>query len=133
MIVLVDANVVLDVVTDDPTWYDWSVGQLNRLALNNRLAINDVVFAELANSFERFEEVDATIEGMALQVRPMPHAALFLAGKVHQRYRKAGGTRTGVLPDFFLGAQAAVEQLPVVTRDARRFRSYFPSLELITP
>ena len=133
MIILVDSNVLLDVVTDDPTWYDWSVGQMNALAINNELSINDIIYSELTPSFERFEDVSSTVEDMRLRQRPIPAAALFLAGKVHQTYRRAGGVKTGVLPDFFIGAQAAVEEISILTRDVRRYRAYFPTVELITP
>lgn len=133
MIVLVDSNVLLDVMTDDPIWYGWSVGQMNGLAINNELAINDIIYSELAPSFSRFEELSLTVEDMGLRLRPMPRAALFLAGKVYRSYRRAGGMKTGVLPDFFIGAQAAVEALPVLTRDIRRYSTYFPTVDLITP
>ena len=133
MIVLVDSNVLLDVMTDDPVWYGWSVGQMNGLAINNELAINDIIYSELAPSFSRFEELSLTVEDMGLRLRPMPRAALFLAGKVYRSYRRAGGMKTGVLPDFFIGAQAAVEALPVLTRDIRRYSTYFPTVDLITP
>ncbi|HZY51235.1 MAG TPA: type II toxin-antitoxin system VapC family toxin [Devosia sp.] len=131
--VLVDSNVLLDVMTDDPVWYGWSVGQMNGLAINNELAINDIIYSELAPSFSRFEELSLTVEDMGLRLRPMPRAALFLAGKVYRSYRRAGGMKTGVLPDFFIGAQAAVEALPVLTRDIRRYSTYFPTVDLITP
>ena len=133
MIVLVDSDVLLDVMTDDPVWYGWSVGQMNGLAINNELAINDIIYSELAPSFSRFEELSLTVEDMGLRLRPMPRAALFLAGKVYRSYRRAGGMKTGVLPDFFIGAQAAVEALPVLTRDIRRYSTYFPTVDLITP
>lgn len=133
MTVLVDTNVLLDIVTDDPVWYDWSSRRLEALALQNSLVINDVIFAELCPGFARFEEVDDLVGDMGLAMRPIPHAALFLASKVHETYRGRGGKWLGVLPDFFIGAQAAVEGLPVVTRDVQRFRTYFPTVELITP
>jgi predicted nucleic acid-binding protein len=91
------------------------------------------VFAELAPGFNEFEDVTTLIEEMALVLRPIPLAALFLAGKVHQRYKARDGKREGVLPDFFIGAQAAVEGLRLLTRDTRRFRTYFPTVDLITP
>jgi predicted nucleic acid-binding protein len=131
--VLIDTNVLLDIVTDDAEWYGWSVTNMNRLALAGGLAINDVIFAELAPSFEKFEEVSALIEDLRLQMRPIPREARFLAGKVHQSYRRSTGPKVGVLPDFFIGAQAAVEGLALLTRDTRRFRTYFPTVELITP
>lgn len=130
---LVDTNLLLDLVTDDPRWAEWSQRQLEAAALRGRLLINDVVYAELSIGFRRIEEVDRVLAGAGLTIAPIPRPALFLAGKVFQRYRAAGGTRTGVLPDFFIGAHAAVEGLTLLTRDARRFRRYFPTLSLITP
>jgi predicted nucleic acid-binding protein len=130
---LVDTNVLLDLVTDDPTWADWSVQQLDAAGLRGELVINDVVYAELSVRFEKIEALDAVVRDAALSIAAMPRAALFLAGKVFQRYRAAGGTRTGVLPDFFIGAHAAVAGLALLTRDARRYRTYFPSVELLTP
>ena len=133
MTVLVDSNVILDIVTNDPMWKPWSLGQLNALAINGDLAINDVVFAELAPGFDRFEELDRLVDEMDLILRPIPRAALYLAGRVHRRYRQQSGTKEGVLPDFFIGAQAAVEDIALLTRDTRRYRTYFPTVELITP
>lgn len=133
MTVLVDSNVILDIFTSDPVWYDWSVGQLNNLVLTHDLAINDIVYAEVSRGFETFEQVDAAIGRAGFVVRPLPRAALFLASRAFLRYRRSGSERTGVLSDFFIGAQAAVEGLPLVTRDLKRYRSYFPTIELITP
>jgi hypothetical protein len=95
--------------------------------------INDVVYAELSVGFLRVEEVDATIAAAQVEVAPIPREALFLAGKAFQLYRAGGGTRSGVLPDFFIGAHAAVAKVPLLTRDARRYRSYFPTVQLIAP
>ena len=133
MTVLVDTNVILDIVTNDGEWKPWSLAQLNRLSVSDKLAINDVVFAELAPGFEKFEELDRLVDEMELVIRPIPREALYLAGRVHQRYRKNSGNKDGVLPDFFIGAQAAVEGLALVSRDTRRFRTYFPSVPLIAP
>jgi predicted nucleic acid-binding protein len=130
---LVDTNVLLDLVTDDSDWADWSVRQLDAAALRGELVIDDVVYAELSVRFATIEALDAVLDEARLSIATMPRAALFLAGKVFQRYRAAGGTRTGVLPDFFIGAHAAVAGLPLLTRDARRYRTYFPSIDLITP
>ncbi|KAA3442016.1 DNA-binding protein [Mesorhizobium sp. SARCC-RB16n] len=130
---LVDTNVLLDLVTDDPKWADWSIGQLEAASLDGPLLINDAVYAELAVRYERIEDLDAVIDEAGLELAPMPRAALFLAGKVFTQYRKSGGSRTGVLPDFFIGAHAAVDGLPLLTRDIGRYRTYFPSLKLITP
>ncbi|WHO75564.1 type II toxin-antitoxin system VapC family toxin [Rhizobium sp. BT03] len=130
---LVDTNVLLDLVTDDPKWSDWSIAQLEAASIEGPLLINDVIYAELAVRYERIEALEAFVEEAGLEMRPIPKPALFLAGKVFTQYRKAGGTRTGVLPDFFIGAHAAVHQLPLLTRDVGRYRSYFPSLKLIAP
>jgi predicted nucleic acid-binding protein len=132
-VTLVDTNVLLDLVTDDPKWADWSVAQLEAASLDGPLLINDVVYAELAVRYNRIEDLDVFLDKAGLEIIPMPRAALFLAGKVFTQYRKLGGSRTGVLPDFFIGAHAAVGQLPLLTRDVGRYRTYFPSLRLITP
>jgi AbrB family looped-hinge helix DNA binding protein len=102
-------------------------------SLDGPLLINDAVYAELAVRYDRIESIDAFLDEAGLQMAPMPRAALFLAGKVFTQYRKSGGSRTGVLPDFFIGAHAAVNGLPLLTRDVGRYRTYFPSLKLIAP
>jgi predicted nucleic acid-binding protein len=130
---LVDTNVLLDVVTNDPVWADWSIHQLDKAALKGALAINDVVYAELSVRFPAIESLEAVLHDARLAVEPMPRAALFLAGKVFQRYRQEGGGRTGVLPDFFIGSHAAVGKLALLTRDVRRYRRYFPAIDLIAP
>ncbi len=130
---LVDTNVLLDLVTDDPIWADWSIAQLEATSLNGPLLINDVVYAELAVRYDRIELLEAFVDEAGLTIAPMPRAALFLAGKVFTQYRRSGGARTGVLPDVFIGAHAAVNELPLLTRDVGRYRSYFPTLKLITP
>lgn len=130
---LVDTNVLLDLVTNDPAWADWSVAQLEAASLDGPLLINDVIYAELAVRYERIEDLDAFVEEAGLELTALPRAASFLAGKVFTRYRRAGGSRIGVLPDFFIGAQAAVQKLPLLTRDIGRYRTYFPTVELITP
>ncbi len=130
---LVDTNVILDVVTDDPDWSDWSLRQLDIAALKGPLAIIDVVYAELSVGFTTIEAFDTVIGDAGLVVVTMPRAALFLAVKAFRRYRAAGGKRTGVLPDFFIGAHAAVAKVSLLTRDARRYRTYFPTVDLVTP
>ena len=130
---LIDTNVLLDLFTDDPNWSAWSAAQLDRLALLGQLLINDIVYAELSVSFATPDDVDEALARIGIEMTPTPRGALFLAGKAYRRYRSAGGTRTGVLPDFFIGAHAAVAKLPLLTRDARRYRAYFPTAELITP
>jgi predicted nucleic acid-binding protein len=132
-VIFVDTNVIVDVVTKNPGWQDWSLQQLDAAALRDRLVINAVVYAELSIGFERLEEVDAALATAAIDVVEIPRGALFVAGKAFREYRRRGGTKTGVLPDFFIGAHAAVLDAPLVTRDAGRYRTYFPTLELIAP
>ncbi|RUT87833.1 MULTISPECIES: type II toxin-antitoxin system VapC family toxin [unclassified Mesorhizobium] len=129
----VDTNVLLDLVTDDPNWAEWSIAQLEAASLDGPLLINDVVYAELAVRYIGIEDIEAFLDAAGLEMAPMPRAALFLAGKVFTQYRRSGGSRTGVLPDFFIGAHAAVAKLPLLTRDVGRYQTYFPSLRLITP
>lgn len=130
---LVDTNVLLDLVTDDAIWADWSIAQLEAASLRGPLLINDIIFAELAVRYSRIEEIEAFVADAGITIMPLPREALFLAGKAFTQYKKSGGSRTGVLPDFFIGAHAAVAQLPLLTRDAGRYRTYFPSLTLIMP
>lgn len=130
---LIDTNVLLDLVTDDPNWADWSIAQLEAASLNGPLLINDVVYAELSVRYDRVESLETFLDAAGLTMAPMPRAALFLAGKVFKQYRRSGGSRTGVLPDFFIGAHAAVSELPLLTRDVGRYRTYFPTLKVIAP
>jgi hypothetical protein len=130
---LVDTNVVLDLATDDPRWASWSLRQLEAAALRGPLLINAVIYAEFSVGYFRIEDVEGVVINAKLKLVEIPRSALFLAGKVYQRYRAKGGTRAGVLPDFFIGAHAATAQLPLLTRDARRYRAYFPDLDIITP
>jgi predicted nucleic acid-binding protein len=130
---LVDTNVLVDVLQNDPQWAEWSIGQLRARAQLHELAINPVVYAELSLSFSTFEALDRVVATMELAVHEVPRPALFLAGKAYLQYRRRGGGKAQVLPDFFIGAHAAVEGWPLLTRDARRFRTYFPSLQVITP
>jgi len=132
-VILVDTNVLLDVVTDDPQWADWSQHQLEAASLSDRLAINSVIYAELSIGYERIEELDAALDTAGISLAEIPRPALFLAGKVFRAYRKRGGPKTGVLPDFFIGAHAAVAKVPLLTRDPRRYRNYYPTAELIAP
>jgi predicted nucleic acid-binding protein len=131
--IFVDTNVLLDLVTDDPVWADWSQQQLNAAALRDRLAINAIVYAEFSSRFKQIEDVDAMLTSAEIVVAEMPRSALFLAGQVFKTYRRRGGPRTSVLPDFFIGAHAAVLGAPLMTRDAGRYRTYFPTVELIAP
>ncbi len=130
---LVDSNVLLDLVTDDPRWSEWSLGRLEEAALAGSIVINDIVYAEISVRYRRIEDLDDMLARAKIEIVPTPRSALFLAGKAFQRYRSAGGMRTGVLPDFFIGAHASVEGWLLLTRDIGRYRRYFPKVELIAP
>ena len=130
---LVDTNVLVDVLQNDPQWADWSIAQMRAQARLHVLTINPIIYAELSLSFSTLEALDDVVQTMALQVREIPRPALFLAAKAFVQYRRRGGSKGQVLPDFFIGAHAAVEGWPLLTRDASRFRTYFPSLEVMAP
>jgi predicted nucleic acid-binding protein len=132
-VTLVDSNVLLDIFTRTPNWWEWSLAQLEEAALQGTLLINDVIYAETSIRFHSIDDFDAALARFGITVAPMPRAALFLAGKAFIQYRNAGGIRNGVLPDFFIGAHAEVERLRLLTRDVRRYRSYFPNAMLIAP
>ncbi len=131
--VLVDSNVVIDIVGNDTTWRDWSENALAEALLSAPAIINPVVYAELAARYGRIEDVDRILRTLGLQREDLPWPAAFLAGRAHQAYRRRGGSRLSPLPDFFIGAHAAVRRYALLTRDARRYRTYFPSLDLICP
>ncbi len=131
--ILVDSNVLLDILEDDPQWYAWSAAHLADCAERAVLVINPVIYAEVSVGFARIEELDLALPSATFQRRPLPWEASFLAGKCFSRYRRAGGAHRSPLPDFFIGAHAAVEGLALLTRDATRYRTYFPRLELICP
>ena len=130
---LVDTNVLVDVLENDPEWADWSIGQLRAQSKVHRLAINPVIYSELSLAFSSFEALDKTVEDLGLALVEVPRPALFLAGKAFARYRRQGGNKNKVLADFFIGAHAAVTNARLLTRDAPRYRTYFPSVALITP
>ena len=130
---LIDSNILLDVLTNDPAWADWSLQRLDAAALKGTIAINDIVYAELSVGFDEIERLELFLARTDILVAAMPRAALFLAGRIFQRYRARGGKRTSVLPDFFIGAHAAVAGVSLLSRDPGRYRSYFPSVDLITP
>jgi len=132
-VILIDTNVILDVIEDDPLWADWSQAELDRAARNGPLLINPVIYAELSIAFQRFEELEAMLTGAGLMIESIPREALFMAGKVFLQYRRQKGTKPGVLPDFFIGAHASVLGIPLLTRDTSRYAHYFPQLSLITP
>lgn len=129
----VDSNVLLDLVTRDEDWAAWSLDALDTAALHGPLVINDIVYAEISVRYARVEDVDNFIAGVGLKKLSIPRHALFLAAKAFDRYRKTGGTRTGVLPDFFIGAHAEIAEIPLLTRDQKRYRTYFPTIRLIAP
>lgn len=131
--VLVDTNVVVDVWQDDAEWSGWSVAQLRAQSQVHELAINPIIYAELSLNYESIETLDARVAALELALRDLPRAALFLAAQAFRQYRRSGGSKTGVLPDFFIGAHAAVLGCAILTRDAARYRSYFPTVKLLTP
>jgi predicted nucleic acid-binding protein len=131
--ILVDTNVLLDVLEDDPEWAEWSQAKLDSAIVTDTLAINPIIYSELSIAFGRIEELEAVIAEASLDVLPLPREALFLAGKVFLSYRRARGKKHSVLPDFYIGAHAAVAQCPILTRDVARYRTYFPTVPLITP
>lgn len=131
--VLVDSNVLLDILEEDPDWYAWSSRQLELAADSGRLVINTVIYSEVSVGFKRIEELEAALAPEDFERDPIPWEAAFLAGKCYLRYRKVGGARRSPLPDFFIGAHAAVKGFTLLTRDAARYRTYFPSLSLIAP
>ncbi|HEX8724220.1 MAG TPA: type II toxin-antitoxin system VapC family toxin [Gemmatimonadaceae bacterium] len=131
--VLVDSNVLLDVLTEDPKWYAWSASALERAAESELLIINPLVYAEVSVRFARIEDLDAALPPEFFRRDDLPWEAGFLAGKCFRRYRRAGGPRRSPLPDFYVGAHAAIRGHALLTRDATRYRTYFPTLELIAP
>jgi predicted nucleic acid-binding protein len=131
--ILVDTNVLLDVLEDDPEWAAWSQAKLDAAIATDTLAINPIIYSELSIAFARIEELEAVIADASLNVEPIPREALFLAGKVFLRYRRARGIKQSVLPDFYVGAHAAIAHCPILTRDVARYRTYFPTVPLIAP
>lgn len=131
--VLVDANVLLDVLTDDPQWYGWSAAQLDACAARSEICINPIVYAEVSVGFERIEELDEALRPELFTRLELPWEAGFLAGKAFLQYRRAKGSRSSPLPDFYIGAHAAIDGMVLLTRDAKRYRTYYPRLELICP
>ena len=131
--VLVDSNVLLDVMTDDARWGSWSAAALAQAAESHLLFINPVVYAEISVRFSRIEDLEEAVPRTMIAREPIPYEAAFLAGKVFVAYRRAGGMRASPLPDFFIGGHAAVTASPLLTRDVARYRTYFPTLELIAP
>jgi predicted nucleic acid-binding protein len=125
--------VILDVVTEDPQWGEWSSSMLARCAESGMLVINPIIYAEVSVGFNRIEELDEALPADSFRRDPLPWEAAFLAGKCFLAYRRKGGSRRSPLPDFYIGAHAAVKELVLLTRDPRRYRTYFPRLSLIAP
>lgn len=131
--VLVDSNVILDVITDDPAWGGWASETLAETSRAFTLAINPVIYAEISIRFQTIEELEEMLPVNFFDRRAIPYEAAFLAGKCFMRYKRLGGTRSSTLPDFLIGAHAAVSEMTLLTRDASRYRTYFPRLGLICP
>jgi predicted nucleic acid-binding protein len=131
--VLVDSNVLLDVMTEDDEWFEWSSGILAKQADENVVCINPVIYAEVSIRFARIEELEKAVPANLFERLPVPYEAAFLAGKCFLDYRKRGGKRESTLPDFFIGAHASVSRMTLITRDASRYRTYFPKLHVIAP
>lgn len=131
--VLIDANVLLDVMTEDARWFAWSAEAIERAADRHRLVINPVIYAEVSIRYSRIEELDAALPKSMFDREAIPYEAAFLAGKSFLTYRRRGGTKQSPLPDFFIGAHAAIAGYQLMTRDAARYRTYFPKLSLIAP
>jgi predicted nucleic acid-binding protein len=131
--VLVDSNVILDVLTEDPVWFDWSSSALEEHAESSVLIINPIIYSEVSVRFARIEELEEALPADVFRRDPLPWEAGFLAGKCFARYRKQGGARCSPFPDFYVGAHAAVRGAALLTRDATRYGTCFPSVKLIAP
>ena len=131
--ILVDSNVILDVVTKDAEWFEWSSTRLGEIADDHRLVINPIVYGEVSVGYETIEALDLALPLDRFHREPLPWEAVFLAGKCFRMYRRSGGRKRSPLPDFYIGAHAAVRGMPLLTRDARRYRTYFPKLTVISP
>jgi predicted nucleic acid-binding protein len=131
--VLVDSNVVLDILTEDPVWYDWSASAIEEHGETSVLMINPIIYAEVSVRFERIEELEEALPTDMFRREPLPWEAGFLAGKSFLKYRRGGGLRRSPLPDFYIGAHAAIRGAALLTRDAQRYRVHFPRLRLLSP
>ncbi|MBI4869385.1 MAG: type II toxin-antitoxin system VapC family toxin [Candidatus Wallbacteria bacterium] len=131
--VLVDSNVLLDVATEDPVWIGWSSSALEAACNQSLLVINPLIYAEVSIRFLRIEELEEALPAVVYRREALPYEAAFLAGKAFLKYRRRGGARSAPLPDFYIGAHAAVAGYRLLTRDATRYRTYFPKVELIAP
>jgi predicted nucleic acid-binding protein len=131
--VLVDSNVILDVVTSDPQWFEWSSAALSRAADEAVLVINPVIYSEVSVGFERIEDLEDVLAGLYFRRDNIPYEAAFLAGKCFLEYRRKGGLKESTLPDFFIGAHASVAGMSLLSRDSNRYRTYFPKLAILSP
>ena len=131
--VLIDSNILIDIFTDSIDWADWSRDQLTLLAASASLYINPIIYSEISIGFKRIEELNECLEILPLRLAEIPEEALFLAGKAFLKYRGKQGTKSSTLPDFFIGAHAAVKDWKVITRDKKRLANYFPTLTIISP
>ncbi len=131
--ILVDSNIILDVFLDDPNWAEWSESKLEKFSSITKLFINSVIYSEVSVGFKRIEELESALTRSGFQMLEIPKEALFLAGKAFLKYRKNRGTKRSPLPDFYIGAQAAIFDMDLITRDVTRYRIYFPTVRLISP
>jgi len=131
--ILVDSNIILDVFLDDPNWAGWSESKLEKFSSITRLFINPVIYSEVSVGFKRIEELESALTRSGFQMLEIPKEALFLAGKAFLKYRKNRGTKKSPLPDFYIGAQAAIFDMDLITRDVTRYRTYFPTVRLVRP
>jgi len=131
--ILVDSNIILDIFTEDPVWFEWSAAQLESLAEHHVLAINPIIYAEISIGFKRIEDLEEALPSSKFHRTPLPWESAFLAGKVFMQYKKNSGKKFSTMPDFFIGAHAAVDNMILLTRDVSRYRTYFPTLEVIFP
>jgi predicted nucleic acid-binding protein len=131
--VLIDSNVLLDLMTEDPRWFSWSANALANAAESLRLVINPIIYAEVSIRYSQIEDLDAALPKAMIDREPVPYDAAFLAGKAFRVYRRRGGTKRSTFPDFFIGAHASIAGYSLLTRDATRYRTYFPKLALIAP
>jgi predicted nucleic acid-binding protein len=132
-VTLVDSCVLLDVITGDEQWADWSATQVAAAIDTGRVVINPLIYAEVSVGYESIEELDDILPASDYEREPLPWVAGFAAGKAYRRYRRSGGDKRSPMPDFYIGAHAAVASYRLLTRDARRYRTYFPALDIVAP
>ena len=131
--ILVDSNIILDIVTQNKDWYNWSSETLQQYADSHTLVINKVIYTEVSNGFDNIEDLNQVFNSKFFKLEELPLEACFLAGKIFLQYKKNTGTKTSTLPDFFIGAHAAVKEYPIITRDIKRYNTYYPTVALVTP